>query len=129
MDLSCWGIFRERSNSAGRETDDAEILRLTAKHLEADGLQVTLKTAEEVGSLTEPPPRFVFLMCEGIEVLRQLEVWQAGGIRHVNEPLAVLNTYRERMIAQFVEAKVPFIESQLVFTTARPSFKRLHTSV
>src|SRR5713101_3097811 len=57
MDLSCWGIFRERTNSPGRETDDAEILRLTAKHLEAAGFQVSLKSAEEVGSLTEPRPR------------------------------------------------------------------------
>ena len=70
MDLSCWGIFRERTNSPGRETDDAEILRLTAKHLEAAGFQVSLKSAEEVGSLTEPRPRCVFLMCEGAEVLR-----------------------------------------------------------
>jgi len=125
MDLSCWGIFRERTNSPGRETDDAEILRLTAKHLEADGFQVGLKSAEEVGSLTEPRPRFVFLMCEGVDVLRQLELWQAAGVRHVNEPLAVLNTYRERMIAQFVEADVPFIESRLVSTTERPRSQRL----
>ena len=69
MNLSCWGIFRERTNSPGRETDDAEILRLTAKHLEAAGFQVSMKSAEEVGSLTEPRPRCVFLMCEGTEVL------------------------------------------------------------
>jgi len=120
MDLSCWGIFRERTNSPGRETDDAEILRLTAKHLEAAGFQVTLKSAEEVGSLTEARPRCVFLMCEGLEVLRQLETWRAAGVAHVNEPLGVLNTYRERMIAQFVEADVPFIESRIVSTTERP---------
>jgi hypothetical protein len=34
----------------------------------------------------------------------------------VNGPLAVLNTYRERMIALFSEANVPFIESRLVST-------------
>jgi len=34
----------------------------------------------------------------------------------VNGPLAVLNTYRERMIAHFSEANVPFIESQIVST-------------
>ena len=45
MDLSCWGIFREQAHSPGRETDDAEILRLTAKHLEAAGFQVGLKAA------------------------------------------------------------------------------------
>jgi hypothetical protein len=34
----------------------------------------------------------------------------------VNGPAAVLNTYRERMIAQFEEANVPFIPSRVVST-------------
>lgn len=115
-DLSCWGIFREQTHSPGRETDDAEILRLTAKHLEAAGLQVDLKTAEEVGNPTEARPQCVFLMCEDARVLRQLEAWQADGVRAVNDPVAVLNTYRDRMIGQFAEANVPFIESRIVST-------------
>jgi hypothetical protein len=117
-DLSCWGIFREQTHSPGRETDDAEILRLTAKHLEAAEFQVDLKTAEEVGNLTEARPRCVFLMCEDVQVLRQLEAWQADGVRAVNDPMAVLNTYRDRMIGQFAEANVPFIESRIVSTAA-----------
>ena len=117
-DPNCWGIFRERTHSPGRESDDAEILRLTAKHLEAKGFQVSLMSAEEVGSLTEARPRCVFLMCEGVEVLGQLQAWRASGVRHVNDPAAVLNTYRDRMIARFAEAGVPFIESRVVSTTA-----------
>jgi hypothetical protein len=119
-DLSCWGIFREQTHSPGRETDDAEILRLTAKHLEAAGFQVEIKTAEEVAHPAETPPRHVFLMCETVPVLRQLETWQAGGVRAVNDPIAVLNTYRDRMIGRFAEAGVPFIESQIVPTAGRP---------
>jgi hypothetical protein len=115
-DLSCWGIFREQTHSPGRETDDAEILRLTAKHLEASGFQVGLKTAEEVGTLAEAPPRHVFLMCEGVRVLRQLQAWQAEGASAVNDPTAVLNTYRDRMIGRFAEASVPFIESRILST-------------
>jgi hypothetical protein len=118
-DLSCWGIFREQTHSPGRETDDAEILRLTAKHLEAAGFPVGLKTAEEVGTLTEPRPRCVFLMCEGVQVLRQLEAWQADGVRAVNDPMAVLNTYRDRMIGKLAETDVPFIESRIVSTAGR----------
>jgi len=114
-DLSCWGIFREQTHSPGRETDDAEILRLTAKHMEAAGFEVDLKTAEEVEPV-ETPPRHVFLMCEAVPVLRQLEAWQAGGLRAVNDPIAVLNTYRDRMIGRFAEAGVPFIESRIVPT-------------
>jgi len=120
-DLYCWGIFRERAHSPGRESDDALILRLTAKHLEALGFQVSLTSAEEVGGLTEARPRCVFLMCEGAQVLRRLEAWEASGVRQVNSPVAVLNTYRDRMIGQFEEANVPFIESRVVSTTASRS--------
>jgi hypothetical protein len=114
----CWGIFREQAHSPGRESDDALILRLTAKHLEAVGFQVTLKTPEEIGSPAEARPRAMFLMCEGAPVLRLLEAWEASGVRQVNSPRAVLNTYRERMIAQLEEADVPFIESHIVSTTS-----------
>src|SRR5436309_3615016 len=90
-DLDCWGIFREQTHSPGRESDDAEILRLTAKHLEARGFLVSLKSAEELGGLAEPRPRCVFLMCEGAAVLRRLAEWEQSGVCHVNTPAAVLN--------------------------------------
>jgi hypothetical protein len=115
-DPCCWGIFREQTHSPGRESDDAEILRLTAKHLEAAGFQASLKTPDELTSLTEPPPSSVFLMCEGAAVLRRLEQWERSGTRHVNAPLAVLNTYREQMVRRFQEASVPFISSRVVST-------------
>ena len=114
----CWGIFREAAHSPGRESDDAEILRLTGKHLEAKGLQVVLKTPEEVGAADEGLPRFVFLMCERIDVLRRLRVLEAAGVPHVNSPQSVFNTYRERMLEVFTEANVPFIASRLVETSA-----------
>jgi len=116
---ACWGIFRERAHSPGRESDDTEILRLTGKHLEANGYEVILKAPEEVNGATDGRPRFVFLMCEGLAVLGQLRAWEADGVRQVNSPLAVLNTYRERMIAQLKEANVPFIQSRIV-STAEP---------
>jgi hypothetical protein len=117
-----WGLFREREHSPGRESDDAEILRLTAKCLESHGAQVELK-APEVLSEGDTPPDGVFLMCERTEALRTLLAWQERGVRQVNGPLAVLNTYRERMIAQFREANVPFIDSRIV-STADPAETR-----
>lgn len=117
-DACYWGIFREREHSPGRENDDTEILRLTGKHLEARGLQVTLKAPEELGT-ADARPLGVFLMCERVEALDRLRPLEAGGVPHVNSPQAVLNTYRERMIALFAEAGVPFIESRLVATDAR----------
>jgi len=94
-------------------------LRLTAKHLEASGFQVDLKTAEDVGTLAEARPQHAFLMCEGVGVLGRLQAWQSEGVAEVNDPLAVLNTYRDRMIGRFMEVGVPFIESRIVPTAAR----------
>ena len=119
MSSHCWGIFRERAHSPGREDDDTEILRLTGKHLEARGYQVDLKDPEDVNGPFTGRPRAIFLMCEREEVLAQLAAWERDGIRIVNSPAAVLATYRERMIAQFDEAAVPFITSRLVATPGR----------
>ena len=113
---SCWGIFRELTHSPGRESDDTEILRLTGKHLEARGYQVALKSTDEVLEASDEPPRFVFLMCERLEVLAHLRRLELRGVRLVNGPQAVLNTYREAMIATLAEANLPFIPSRLVST-------------
>ena len=115
-DSYCWGIFREEAHSPGRESDDSEILRLTAKGLEAKGFQVDLKTPDELGGVVEATPRGIFLMCERPEALQALRVLEADGVREVNSPAAVLGTYRDRMIAQFGEAGVPFVPSRLVAT-------------
>ncbi|MGH7335740.1 MAG: hypothetical protein ACREKS_23920 [Candidatus Rokuibacteriota bacterium] len=112
----CWGVFRERAHSPGRECDDAEILRLTGKELEARGFEVVLRGPEELIGAAERPPDCVFLMCERVDVLALLATWEASGIAHVNSPRAVLNTYRSRMIEHFQEANVPFIASRLVST-------------
>jgi len=117
-DVSCWGIFREREHSPGRESDDGEILKLTGKHLEARGFQVTFRTAEEVLATPDERPIGVFLMCERLDILEHLHALELRGVPHVNGPLAVLNTYRERMIAHFSEANVPFIDSHIVSTEA-----------
>jgi glutathione synthase/RimK-type ligase-like ATP-grasp enzyme len=115
-----WGVFRERAHSPGRECDDAEILRLTAKELEAKGFEIALKSPEELAGPLERQPEGVFLMCERVGTLELLAAWEAGGIPHVNSPRAVLNTYRDRMVEHFREANVPFIESRLVSTETVP---------
>jgi hypothetical protein len=116
-DPYCWGIFREEAHSPGRESDDAEILRLTAKGLEAKGFRVDLKTPDELGVVTNGGPRGIFLMCEQRGALQALGAWEATGVRAVNSSTAVLNTYRDRMIAQFAEARVPFIASRILATS------------
>jgi hypothetical protein len=113
-------VFRERAHSPGRECDDAEILRLTGKELEARGCEVALKGPDELAAPVERAPDGVFLMCEQLGALDLLAAWEARGIPHVNSPRAVLNTYRDRMIEQLREANAPFIESRLVSTEIAP---------
>jgi len=111
-----WGIFRESAHSPGRETDDSEILRLTGKHLEARGFRVLIQSPEEVTWPLTERPRGVFFMCERLEILNHLRELAAAGVPLVNAPEAVLNTYRDRMIALLEEAGVAFIPSRLVST-------------
>lgn len=115
---TCWGIFRERAHSPGREFDDAEILRLTGKHLEAGGFQVSLRTPEEVAQAGEGCPPNIFLMCERLEIIGQLRQWEMRGVRHVNKPSAILNTYRDRMVSLFEQHGIAFPASRLVSTAS-----------
>lgn len=123
-DPRCWGLFREREHSPGRESDDAEILRLTGKYLEGRGFQVELRAPEDLAA-AEAPPDGVFFMCERMEALRTLLAWQERGVRLINTPQAVLNTYRERMVAQLREANVTFVPSRLVATRSPAGVVRL----
>jgi hypothetical protein len=65
----CWSIFRERAHSPRREFDDAEILRLTGKHLDAPGCYVNLKAPDGTPVTVAVPPSAMF-MCEqtGIDI-------------------------------------------------------------
>ena len=121
-----WGIFRERQHSPGREFDDAEILRLVAKQIEAGGDQVSLKTPEQLMETDEPPPSLVFLMCERMEALGFLEPMEARGIPHVNSLRGVLNTYRDRMIPLLSASTVPIPTSQII--PSRPSDHAHHAA-
>jgi glutathione synthase/RimK-type ligase-like ATP-grasp enzyme len=109
-----WGIYREQQHSPGREFDDAEILRLVAKHVEAAGYQVHLKTPEEFRATDDSSPSLVFLMCERMEALGLLEPLEIKGVPHVNPLQGVLNTYRDRMIPLLAASAVPIPRSQII---------------
>lgn len=113
----CWGIFRESTHSPGRETDDTEILRLTGKHLEARGFRVLIQSPEDITGVPRERPDGVFLMCERLGILGILGELAAAGVPQVNTPQAVLNTYRDRMVALLGAAEVSFVPSRLVSTT------------
>jgi hypothetical protein len=120
MTIRCWGLLRERAHSPGRETDDAQILGLTGKALESRGFDVRILDPEELDTpggldtINEPIPDGIFLMCERPPVLERLRAWEISGVRLVNSPVAVWNTYREQMIALLAEANVAFIPSRVI---------------
>ncbi len=124
-DAHCWGIYRELAHSPGRETDDAMILRATARELEARGFDVELKSPDELqetsgtGGGGEPPPN-VFVMCERPAIVERLAAWERRGARIVNRPSGIRNTDRERTIALFARHSVPFPHSVLVETAKGP---------
>jgi glutathione synthase/RimK-type ligase-like ATP-grasp enzyme len=113
----CWGIFRERAHSPGREFDDTEILRLTGKHLDARGFHVSLKAPEDLPARVSGPPPVVFMMCEQTGILELLRQWEQRGARFVNSPVSVLNTYRERMTVLLDQAHVAVPVSRIVSTS------------
>lgn len=117
-DRGGWGIFRERAHSPGRQFDDAEILRLTAKQLEAKGMRVSLRGPDEVNGRAERAPAFIFLMCERVGILRRLRRYEMGGVLQVNAPSAVMDTYRARMVFRFQRAGIPFPVSVIVSTAS-----------
>ena len=119
-DLRCWGVYRELAHSPGRETDDAEILRATARELTSRGFEVELKSPDELADVREggggePPPN-MFVMCERPRVVEKLSAWERRGARVVNRPAGIRNTDRERTIALFDRHRVPFPHSVLVDT-------------
>src|SRR5215813_8075849 len=94
--LLCWGIYRELAHSPGRETDDAEILRETARSLSERGFRVELKSPEELPESDDATgiPPFLFVMCEQEPVERRLTAWERRGVQIVNRPSAIRNTDR-----------------------------------
>jgi hypothetical protein len=123
-DPRCWGVYRELAHSPGRETDDAEILRSTAKELTERGFQVALKSPDElpeIGDFASVPP-FLFVMCERIPIVERLADWERRGVRIVNRPAGIRNTDRERTITLFGKHGVRFPRSVLVHTGAEAAF-------
>jgi len=116
----CWGIYREVAHSPGRETDDAEILRATARELSAHGLTVELKSPDELPEAPDAPevPPFLFVMCERAAVVERLAAWERRGARIVNQPGGIRNTDRERTIALFQARGVSFPHSAAVDTAS-----------
>ena len=122
--IRCWGVYRELAHSPGRETDDAEILRATARELEGFGLSVELKSPDELPEADDfgDLPPHLFVMCERIPVVEKLAGWERRGARIVNRPSGIRNTDRASTLTLFVKHRIPYPESVLVETAAPAAF-------
>jgi hypothetical protein len=109
------GIFREEIYSPNRIGDDASILRMTAESIQRQGYPVLLKTPEEITEETQPD--MTFAMCEGPDCLRILETWESMGYAIVNNPTAIRNTHRYRMLPLLDRTLVPVPKTMLIQTT------------
>ncbi len=119
-DDHCWGIYREQEFSPHRVRDDAEILRATARELEARGFSVALKTPKEAAEAADgDAPPSVFMMCQDPALLARIRRWEEKGTIVVNSPAAVLRTHRVPMIEGLARRGIAFPESRVV-DTARP---------
>ena len=113
-DPSCWGIFRERTHSPGRESDDSrDPAADRPRSSRRAGSRSTLKSPDEIGAPGDARPRGGVHDVRGARrSSRQLAAWRCAGSRTSTARAPCSNTYRERMIAQFAEAGVPFIQSR-----------------
>jgi hypothetical protein len=117
--LRCWGVYRELAHSPRRESDDAEILRATARRLAERGYEVELKVTEELPQTNDATgiPPFLFVMCVKEAIVQRLAAWERQGVRIVNRPESIRNTDRSRTIERFAGDGVPFPASVLVSTS------------
>ncbi|MBI3011999.1 MAG: hypothetical protein HYY63_00045, partial [Elusimicrobia bacterium] len=120
MMIRSLGIFREKLHSPERESDDETILRLTAESCSALGMNVVLRWPEEFLNEKElwknSPPEILFMMCEQEKILEPIQELEQSGVRTVNKPIAVLNTYRDRMLPLVKSSQIPFPESEIIWT-------------
>lgn len=112
------GLYREVECSPGRHrSNDAHLLELVGRALEARGFRVDLMTLAEAAS-SRRSAAMVFSMCQGRRALDLLTRWELDGTRLINSPRAARNTYRDRLPAILQAAGLRFPPTTIV-TTAR----------
>ena len=112
------GLYREAECSPGRHrSNDAHLLELVGRALEARGFRVDLMTLAEAAPCRRSAT-MVFSMCQGRSALDLLTRWELDGTRLINSPRAALNTYRDRLPAILQTAGIRFPPTTIV-TTAR----------
>lgn len=95
MPVKVLGIFRESTNSPGREQDDALILKAVTEELTKDGDETHLVEPETIANINPEEWDIVMPMCENEPALKAIKKWKSPLL--VNTVEAVLNCYRTNM--------------------------------
>ena len=111
---SCWGVYREREHSPGREADDAGILEATGRRIAQEGFSVAYVEADQLVGRERALPSLAFAMCEGQPALERLRVSESRGVAVINSSMSIVNTHRERTIALLQGRRVPMPESRVL---------------
>ncbi len=118
--LKLLGIYREVQHSPDRISDDALILEASAARLKEIGVDVRLAKPEDVSRETfigSTAPHLVFMMCEKEPILNLIASQATEGLRIVNAPESVLDTYRYRMVPLLKSAKISMPMTELYSTS------------
>lgn len=99
--ITCLGIARELTNSPGRESDDALILKAVLEQV--DGLRIGSRfmTPEEADREDLSAYDMILPMCEAYPRLMRLKELEGTPVIMVNPPSSVLSCYRTEMIKAF----------------------------
>ncbi len=113
--LRALGIFREVTNSPGRETDDALILKAVLEQLVPLGFETRAAAPEEADALPVGQWDVVLAMCESYpRIMRLKTLAESSNALWINPPQSVLNCYRTTMVpAMQKESAVVFPDSEI----------------
>ncbi|MCG2725384.1 MAG: hypothetical protein L6420_03835 [Elusimicrobia bacterium] len=95
MSFKCLGIFREKTNSPNRETDDTLILKGVTEELSRLGCETHLIEPENINLINPEDWDIILPMCENLSNVLKLAKWQSSFL--INNVDAVLNCYRDKM--------------------------------
>ena len=103
--ITCLGIARELTNSPGRESDDALILKAVLDQVEGLRIGTRLMTPEEADRSDLSGHQMVLPMCDAYPRLMRLRTLEGSPVVMVNPPMS--GCYRTEMIRPRARAQLP----------------------
>ncbi|MFA6316613.1 MAG: hypothetical protein WC943_04285 [Elusimicrobiota bacterium] len=122
--ITCLGIARELTNSPGRESDDALILKAVLEQV--DGLRIGTRfmTPEEADREDLAGYQMILPMCEAYPRLMRLKELEGTSFVMINPPTSVLACYRTALTRTFESLpQLNFPSSEMRPVQSRGAFR------